>query len=80
MYWQDQISGARTLDMFDIHAYPDGPDMSNFTTAQKQAAALSIYRDYWDPRLVSPSGTINQIYTTNIQPNKTIAFRACERS
>ena len=75
IYWQDQIAGARSLDIFDIHAYPDGPDTSSYTQAQKQALAVSIYRDYWDPTLVSPSGTINQAYTTNIQPNKTIAFR-----
>jgi hypothetical protein len=75
IYWNDQIAGGHSLDIFDIHAYPDGPDMSNYTQAQKQAAAVSIYRDYWDPTLVSPSGTINQPYTTNIQPNKTIAFR-----
>jgi len=75
VYWNDQISGARSLDIFDIHAYPDGPNMSGWTTAQEQAAAVSIYRDYWDPTLVSPSGTIDQTYTTNIQPNKTIAFR-----
>jgi hypothetical protein len=75
VYWQDQIAGTRSLDLFDIHAYPDGPDTSTWTTAQKQALAVSIYRDYWDPTLVSPSGTINQPYTTNIQPNKTIAFR-----
>jgi hypothetical protein len=75
VYWQDQIAGTRSLDLFDIHAYPDGPDTSTWTLAQKQALAVSIYRDYWDPALVSPSGTINQPYTTNIQPNKTIAFR-----
>jgi hypothetical protein len=75
IYWHDQIAGTRSLDIFDIHAYPDGPDTSSYTQAQKQALAVSIYRDYWDPTLVSPSGTINQIYTTNIQPNKTIAFR-----
>ena len=75
VYWQDQIAGARSLDIFDIHAYPDGPDTTNFTQAQKQALAVSIYRDYWDPTLVSPSSTINQPYTSNIQPNKTIAFR-----
>jgi hypothetical protein len=75
IYWQDQIAGARSLDIFDIHAYPDGPDTSGYTQAQLQALAVSIYRDYWDPTLVSPSGTINQTYTTNIQPNKTIAFR-----
>jgi len=75
VYWQDQIAGSRSLDVFDIHAYPDGPDTSTWTQIQKQALAVSIYRDYWDPTLVSPSGTINQQYTTNIQPNKTIAFR-----
>ena len=75
VYWQDQISGSRSLDIFDIHAYPDGPDTSTYTQAQKQALAVSIYRDYWDPTLVSPSATINQPYTTNIQPNKTVAFR-----
>ena len=75
VYWQDQIAGSRSLDMFDIHAYPDGPDTSNYTTAQKQALAVSIYRDYWDPTYVSPSGTINQPYATNIQPNKTVPFR-----
>jgi fibronectin type 3 domain-containing protein len=75
VYWQDQIAGTRSLDIFDIHAYPDGPDTSSYTLAQKKALAVSIYRDYWDPMLVSPSGTVNQPYTTNIQPNKTIAFR-----
>ena len=75
VYWQDQISGTRSLDIFDIHAYPDGPDTSSYTQAQKQALAASIYRDYWDPTYVSPSGTINQQWTTNIQPNKTIPFR-----
>ena len=75
IYWQDQIASTRSLDIFDIHAYPDGPDTSGYSQAQKQALAVSIYRDYWDPTLVSPSGTINQQYTTYIQPNKTIAFR-----
>ena len=75
VYWQDQIAGTRSVDLFDIHAYPDGPDMTNYTLAQKQAAAVSIYRDYWDPTFTSPSGTINQIYTTQIQPNHAIPFR-----
>ena len=74
VYWQDQISGARSLDVFDLHAYPDA-DTSGLTKAQLQALAVSIYRDYWDPTFVSPSSSINQQYTTNIQPNKTIPFR-----
>ncbi len=75
VYWQDQIAGSRSLDIFDIHAYPDGPDTSSYTKAQKQALAVSIYRDYWDPTYVSPSGSINQPWATQIQPNKTIPFR-----
>ena len=51
------------------------PDTSSYTQAQKQALAVSIYRDYWDPTYVSPSGTINQAWTTQIQPDKTIPFR-----
>ena len=75
IYWQDQIAGSRSLDMFDIHAYPDGPNTSSYTQAQKQALAVSIYRDYWDPTYVSPSTSINQQWTTQIQPDKTIPFR-----
>ena len=73
--WQDQVAGTRSLDVFDVHAYPDGPDTSSFTLAQKQAAATRIYRDYWDPTYVSESSTVNQPWATSIQPNKTIAFR-----
>jgi hypothetical protein len=75
VYWQDQIAGTRSLDRFDIHAYPDGADTTSYTQTQKQALAVSIYRDYWDPTFTSPSGTINQIYTTQIQPNHAIPFR-----
>jgi hypothetical protein len=75
VYWKDQIAGARSLDLFDIHAYPDGPDTSGYSQAQKQALAVSIYRDYWDPTYTSASGTINQIYATSIQPNHAIPFR-----
>ena len=75
IFWQDQIAGTRSLDVFDIHAYPDGPSTTSWTQAQKQALATRIYRDYWDPSYVSESGTIDQQYTTQIQPNKTIPFR-----
>jgi hypothetical protein len=75
VFWRDQIDGARTLDVFDVHAYPDAPDTSSFTAAQKQALSLRIYRDYWDPAYVSESGNINQIWTTSIQPLRTIPFR-----
>jgi hypothetical protein len=76
VYWRDQIDGTRSVDLFDIHAYPDGPDTSSYTQAQEQALSLRIYRDYWDPTYVSEStGTINQIWATSIQPNRTIPFR-----
>ena len=76
VYWSDLISGNRSVDVLDIHAYPDQPDnFSNFTTAQKQAAAVRIFRDYWDPTYTSESSDINQPWTTQIQPLKTIAFR-----
>ncbi len=75
IYWQDKIAGKRSVDVFDLHAYPDTPDISTFTQAQKQALAVRIYRDYWDPTYVSESGSINQPWATFIQPNKTIPFR-----
>ena len=75
VYWQDQIAGTRSLDVYDLHAYPDTPDTSKYTLAQKRALALKIFRDYWDPTFVSPSSSINQKWTTFIQPKKTIPFR-----
>jgi hypothetical protein len=75
VYWQDKLAGKRSVDVLDVHAYPDGPDTSSFTQAQKQALAARIYRDYWDPTYVSESGSINQNWATFIQPNKTIPFR-----
>jgi hypothetical protein len=75
VYWQDKVDGKRSVDVFDIHAYPDGPDTSGWTQAQLQALELRIFRDYWDPSYVSESGDINQPWATQIEPNKTIPFR-----
>ena len=75
VYWEDKVAGQRSVDVFDLHAYPDSPDTSTWTQAQKQALAARIYRDYWDPTYVSESGTINQMWATFLQPNKTIPFR-----
>jgi hypothetical protein len=72
--WMDQINGARTLDVIDIHAYAEA-NTSGLTNAQLQAASSSVYRDYWDPTYVSTAGDINQIYTTTVEPNYTIPFR-----
>jgi hypothetical protein len=75
VYWQDQVAGTRSVDVFDIHAYPDAPDSSQYTQAQKQALTLRIYRDYWDPTYTSESDSINQKWATFIQPKKRIPFR-----
>ncbi len=75
VYWEDKVAGTRSVDVLDVHAYPDGPDTSTWTQAQKQALAVRIYRDYWDPTYVSESSSINQMWATFIQPNKTIPFR-----
>jgi hypothetical protein len=75
VYWQDQIAGTRSLDVFDLHAYPDTPDTSTYTLAQKRALALKIFRDYWDPTFISVGSDIDQKWTTFIQPKKTIPFR-----
>ncbi|MFZ1086085.1 MAG: glycoside hydrolase family 44 protein, partial [Terracidiphilus sp.] len=74
VYWQDQIAGTRTLDVFDIHAYADA-NTSGLSTAQLKALAADVYRDYWDPTYVSTSGTVTQIYTTSMQPKYSIPFR-----
>lgn len=56
--WADAVAGTRSLDIFDIHAYPDGPDTSTFTHAQKQALTARIYRDWWDPTYTSEASYI----------------------
>jgi len=75
VYWEDKRDKTRSVDVLDVHAYPDTPDTSTWTQAQKQALAARIYRDYWDPTYVSESGSINQNWATFLQPNKTIPFR-----
>jgi len=73
--WSDALAGTRSLDVLDIHAYPDAPDTTSLTLAQKQALALRILRDWWDPAYTSESGSINQHFVTQTQPLKTIPFR-----
>jgi hypothetical protein len=74
IWYNDQVSGSRSFDIFDVHAYFNGPDTSSMTTAQVRAAALRETRDWWDPAYVSESGTVNQPWATFTQPDKTIAF------
>src|SRR5581483_4735631 len=68
IYWADQMAGSRSLDVFDLHAYPDA-DHPGFTTDQLRAQELRVMRDWWDPTYISESSTINQQWTTQTQPN-----------
>jgi Glycoside hydrolase family 44 len=70
--WLDQINGARTLDVFDIHAYADGGPTSGFTNEQLRAATVKAAGFYWDPAAVNPD--TNNTYTTNEEPNPGIPF------
>jgi hypothetical protein len=72
IYWFDKINGARTLDVFDIHAYADCGPTTNFTSAQLQAATAKCAGYYWDPATVNPD--TDNTYTTNEEPNPGIPF------
>jgi hypothetical protein len=71
---EDTVAGSRSFDIFDVHAYFNGPSTSGMTTAEIQAAALRETRDWWDSTYVSESGTVNQEWATFIEPDKTVAF------
>jgi len=68
IYWSDQVQGTRSIDVFDFHAYPDTPDTSGWTLAQKQALGLRIMRDWWDPTYKSESWIGTDQWATQIQP------------
>ncbi len=72
IYWLDQINGARTLDVFDIHAYADAGPTNGFADEQLRAATAKVARYYWDPVTVNPD--TNNTYTTNQEPNPGIPF------
>jgi hypothetical protein len=73
IYWLDQINGARTLDVFDVHSYVgDNVDTTGFTNSQLRAAAGKVYRTYWDPLYENSGSEADWITTT--QPNRGVAF------
>ncbi len=74
IWFNDQIAGSRSFDIFDVHAYFNGPGTGGMTTAQIRAAALRETRDWWDASYTSESGTVNQNWATFTQPDKTVAF------
>lgn len=73
--WRDQIAGARSLDVFDVHAYPDGADTTGWTPALIQSLATRIYRDYWDPTYTTESTYKDNPYVTLTEPKPSIPFR-----
>jgi hypothetical protein len=75
VYWRDQIAGTRSLDIFDIHAYADGADTTGWTTAQKQALAVRVQRDYWDPTYTTESSYKSNAFVTVVQPLPNNFFR-----
>jgi hypothetical protein len=74
IWYNDQVLGSRSFDIFDVHAYFNGPDPSNMSQAQVRAAALRETRDWWDPAYVSESGAVNQNWATFTEPDKIVAF------
>jgi Glycoside hydrolase family 44 len=73
IYWLDQIKGARTLDVFDVHSYV-GPNVntSAFSNAEKRAAEGMVYRTYWDPTYYNAD--IDADWITNTQPRRGVTF------
>ena len=72
VYWMEKTNGARTLDVFDIHAYADCGPTTNFTNTQLKAATVACAGFYWDPATVNQD--TNNTYTTNEEPNPGIPF------
>lgn len=72
--WSDEISAKPTLDIFDIHAYPDAVT-SGLSQSGLQALEVSIYRDYWDPTYQSTECSSEFQYATQTQPLNCIPFR-----
>jgi len=71
--WADAIAGTRSLDVFDIHAYPDA-NTSGLSQTQLQALGASVYRDWWDPTYTSTASYI-QGNGFSIEPLEPKPFR-----
>ena len=73
IYWRDLIRGERTLDVVDIHAYA-GPnvDTAKLSDSEKRAAAVGMYRSYWDPTYVYPGNDAD--WMTTMQPVRSVQF------
>ena len=64
----DRKSGQRTLDYFDIHAYPDY--RTNGTPDEIDGSRLRASRGYWDPSFRSEGGLGTKSTATETQPEQ----------
>jgi hypothetical protein len=71
--WSDAAAGTRSIDIFDIHAYPDA-DTGGLSQSALQALAVSIYRDWWDPTFPSAAAYIRNDGFSN-EPLEPMPFR-----
>ncbi|MHB8734062.1 MAG: glycoside hydrolase family 44 protein [Terriglobales bacterium] len=70
----DRVAGARALDDFDIHAYPD-VDTSKLSDADAAALRLRSTRDYWDPTYLQEGYIGTDQYATQTQPRRNYPAR-----
>jgi len=73
VYWNDQINGSRTLDVLDLHAYPETSG-NGLTLSQQRVLALTDTHDWWDPTYISQAW-FGGVSATNEQPNDHMPFR-----
>jgi len=71
--WRDQINGSRTLDVFDLHAYPETSGNGK-SLAQQRALALTDTQDWWDPTYTSQAW-FGSVSVTSNEPNDQMPFR-----
>lgn len=71
--WLDQISGSRSLDVFDVHAYyGDNISTNGFTNPQMRTEVNKYVRSYWDPTYASAA--YDQDWITTTQTNRSVPF------
>lgn len=71
--WNDQINNTRTLDVLDLHAYPETSGNGMALNAQR-VLALTDTHDWWDPNYTSQAW-FGGVHATNEQPNDNQPFR-----
>jgi len=70
----DRVAGSRSLDDFDIHAYPD-VDTSKLSDTDAAALRLRSTRDYWDPSYLQEGYIGTDQNATQTQPRRNYPAR-----